>query len=260
MNTLMSKSRTAISLLETSIAIAGQRDEAAEFRATLGEYSHPLIRMAARTMVGAAMAAPKTTGRLIRRSLPEGMTYAGAGWHSVAYRIGDEVVKVNKRSVQMPEMARLELAASEQERHGVLKDYLGNISVPQTVDVAAHPAIPHARAVQIRQPFYSYGDLGDVFSSNQSNINTNSLTAILREHPELDESFFMLGHQGLTMAEETGLAPDIIRRGNLGITADSNPELIMVDGQPVGTEGPSTQNYILPQLEQLSQFLDPVHA
>jgi len=216
--------------------------------------------MVARTMVSAAMAAPKTTARIIRRPLPEGMSYAGAGWNSVAYRNGDEVIKVNKLSVYMSESERLELAATEQERHDVLKAYLGTVTVPQTVDVAAHPVVPDARAVQIRQPYCSYNDLGDVFSPNQGSINTQSLTAILHEHPSLDEAFFTLGHQGLVMAEEASLAPDIIRRGNLGITSDGNPELVMVDGQPVDTADPGAQNYILPQLEELSRFLDPVHV
>ncbi len=260
MNNIRSQAQLVTNVIETSVALADFPLEAAEFKNAIGKNANPLKRMVARGLVTAAMKSPNAAAKLIGRPIPEGVTYAGAGFNSVVYRKQDEVIKVIKRSVFMNEVERSDLAQSENSRHAVLDAYMGNITVPQTVEIASHPIVRNARAVQIRQQFYDYDDIGHVFSMNRETLDTVGLGSVLHAHPSLDEALYTLADRGLAMAEETGMVPDINRRGNLGITTGEDPRLIIVDGQPINAGSDIVKGSTVRKLEQLQRFLDPIAA
>lgn len=260
MNSPIERGRFVASFVETSIAKTATPLEAEEFITFLKNRPSTINRMIGTTLCKTAMTFPKTSGLLINRRLPKGLTYAGAGGESVVYRNGDDVIKVNKRSIHLTEDQRQSQAQAEDLTFQTMQSYLGDILLPQTVSVEPHPVNPKLRAMQIRQPYVAYDDLGSVFPTDNAFINRAALEAVLRAHPDSDESFYLLAFNGLCMADEAGLVPDTLRRGNLGITATPESSLVLVDCQPLRTANIEVQEWVVPQLEDLRQFIDPVAA
>lgn len=215
-----------------------------------------LRRAMTTTLVERAVANPELTGRLIRRTLPEGLRYLGVGYHSVVYRSADgTVIKVNRRSIHISEARRENFAAAERRAHDVVLAYLGDIPVRQEIVVGVHPASPRLRAVMIIQDYCTYVDLDDVFPSGQDSVDAGAVDRLVREHPGLRSALRRFARGGLAMAEQEGLVPDICGRGNVGLVLSPRPRLILIDGQPMSAAKKAATGIVIPQLRSLLEHL-----
>jgi hypothetical protein len=235
-------------------------EEADEYRRKKRAYGSLVKSTARDTLLGITEHYPSLIAKLIQRELPDGVTYAGAGRDMIAYRVPGAVVKVVKNSLLLSDAGRTKMVDSLTAEYNVMRDYLGNVVVPQTVAVAPHPVQPALQAVQIRQQFHEFDDLDDVFPEEDNAINTDRLSEVLKTSPGLESSFYDFAVSGLAMAANHGVAPDITGRKNIGLTTGNLPEIIMVDAQPVSKDEPQTDEFILPQLEDMRRFLDAPHA
>lgn len=253
---------TIIGYLEGSLAQTATSTALATHRDHERARGHGLKRAARMALLELATGHPTATAKLLNRSLPPNISYAGAGSNMIAYRTtkDDNVRKVYKRSIHMAEPGQRELVTTETARHQIIRRYLGDIMLPQKIEVAPHPVIACRNIVQIVQPFCEYQPLDQVFPTAQSSIDKDALSAVLKVTPALDEPLYTLATQGLLMASEMGLVPDVSGRGNLGVPIRASaPGIVLIDGQPCDFTSECTTQSVIPQLEQLRQYLDVPH-
>ncbi|HSH55602.1 MAG TPA: hypothetical protein VK983_02130 [Candidatus Limnocylindrales bacterium] len=255
-----SKLRTVTEHLETSVAHAGTPESKAAY---LNQMPHiwpdPRKRAVAHGLSLIAMQFPGITERIIHRRLPDCISYAGAGAQSIAYRIGDTVIKVNRTTINMEESDRLAFAAQEQEKHDIVEIYLGATAIDQRINVQEHPLDPSSRAVQITQPFCQFMGLDNIFPMASERLNYEASHEHLRSRQDLDEQLARFATSSLLMAQETSYIPDTNGRNNLGLVYRTD-DLILVDRQPLPIDDIAAEQCIIPQMTALQQYLDPARS
>lgn len=262
--------REVVSELETSIACSNPSQAIAHREFVLGKHVDDLrVQKSWQQLFAFAASCPDTALNLIGRSLRPGITHAGAGFCTIVYREDEEVVKVYKDSVYQLDDQRESFARQEAAGHEVLLQYVGSMALEQKTLICPHPLSPKETAIQIRQKYVSFTPLDDVFPFTSPSIDRVALGKILDESPHLADSLYDFATCGLRMRDETtakdgsgGLVPDIRGRGNIGLTPDENglATLILIDSQPNTACAWGSEKFIIPQLEDLLNYLELARA
>ena len=201
-----------------------------ERRANIEQMANPLQRYGELALLNAAQSFPETTGRLIKRGLPEdsGWRLAGAGSEHTAITDDQVVLKIHRTSVFMSESDRLALAAEFNERHAVMRNYLGNLVVDQLSESGFNPLNRDKRAVVTTQDYYRFQDLG-LFPAYEPCVDRSALDVARHSYPGIEDALHDFAKAGLRMYGRTGLLPDTSGLNNVVVV---EKELVSLDGQP----------------------------
>lgn len=244
----MSKFRN---VLEQSLATSITPEMQTERRNNILELPSRTKRVGALAIHEFATRFPSTAAKILGF---QGVDFVGAGADSTVFRQGDQVVKVHRRSVEMGEPSRQILAAEMDRAYKVMASHLPDFILAQTIDVAAHPIRTEQRAVQIHQRYYDWYGIG-TFLPNEGSIDLSGLAEVCRTVPGIDDALRDFVHGSRHMHAETGFLPDTTGINNLVLTRTDTPELVLIDGQPIGTEHAEVQDKILSQLDQTERAL-----
>ncbi|CAN5624429.1 hypothetical protein BH23PAT1_BH23PAT1_4930 [soil metagenome] len=222
--------------------------------------NNPLKRFGALTLHNLITTYPELAGQIFDRELKRsGFCRLGRGFESVVYKQGDTVFKILQRSIDMPETLRQQLAQERTQEHRVLVNYMGSTAIRHNIIVDEHPINTDKRAVQIQQPFYDFAPL-NIFEPDKPAVQTEELAEACHQYPGLNTALTDLVITGKRMYADTGLIPDTNGRSNFGVWHDPEPNLILVDSQPVTQEHAPFQGTILGQLGALEQGLRKIAA
>jgi hypothetical protein len=179
-----------------------------------------------------------------------GLQYISSGYEAVVLRRAGKVIKVHKGTSFISEDGRSERVAKKSREHQSMASRLGQFAVPQDVFIAPHPLIPHLRAVQTEQRYLTgLIDPGLVGQSGVGSDTAYGLEKLLDDQPAAFGQIPDFLERSHDLYDNHRLLPDTEGRGNLMVSNDGN--LILVDGQPIGTEFPQVQTIVQTQLEQL---------
>jgi len=243
-------------VLELSIAHSMAPELSARRRNDILRLKNPAKRAGALALHEFATRYPNVAGKLIGRD-PEakGLSYVGAGTDSVVYRKDDEVIKVIQGSIHAPEDLRQKMAAEKRYEHDILRNYLGSFVISQDIVVAPHPIVENCRAVQIVQPFCSIDDIAVFPEYDDPSVNMFNLADACAAYSGLDEALCDFATASRRMFESTGLIPDTSGISNVVVSLNTQPSLVIIDGQPINAGLPHLQENIAAQLDSLQAAL-----
>ena len=246
-------------VLELSIAQSIAPELSARRRNDILRLKNPAKRAGALALHEFATRYPGIAGKLIGRE-PEakGLSYVGAGTDSVVYRKGDEVIKVVQGSMHVTEELRQRMAEEKRYENDALRKYLGPFAVAQNILVAPHPVVESCRAVQIIQPFCSLDDIAVFPEYDDPSVNTVNLAEACATYSGLDQALDDFAVASRRMFESTGLIPDTSGVSNVVVNLGAQPNLVIIDGQPINTGLPHLQQNISAQLDSLQTALREV--
>ena len=244
-------------MLELSLASSIAPDMQAERVDNIAGLQNPVKRLGAEALHKLAIDRPKQATRLMQAVLrPHGLEYLGFGIEASVYKTGDEVVKVHRRSVQMSEARRHRVAEEKQAQFTDFRPFYGGFLLDQVITVDTHPLGRDLRAVQTRQPFFSFVHNLGIFTLNNPSVNIDNLERVCRQYPGIADELTDFVEAARRGAAETGLLPDVNGTDNLVVSSDSNvPELKLIDSQPLPADQGWAEELINAQLDSLQNGL-----
>ncbi len=201
-----------------------------------------------------------TQPRLVARML--GLTYVehdwehiGSGVDSTVFRVNElEVLKVNRNSIESTASAREEFVAQKQKEHKRLRQVLGQYVVPHnSLQIGPHPVVPTVEIVEIRQPYMQISD-PKLLHPAEFDTMLGKVTSIKEAGIDIGGQLGDYVERSRFLYDRYGLLPDICGTANLVLVDDHF--LRQIDGIPIGTEHPQTQQAINGYLDMLKSALD----
>jgi|GEM_PF-6922448 len=188
-------------------------------------------------------------GTLLGLELPEGTKYAGAGSLHTVIQNDTAVTKIHRRSAYLSEPGREAMRDEHINQHRLLRQYLGEMVVPQETTVGAHPLRAGWRAVRSEQPLVAFDNL-NLFAAHQPEVSTTALELAKLDYPGIETALQDLAIGGLALYEATGLLVDTSGQNNI-VVADG--EVRCLDGLPIADGNAGDVRRITGQLTGLLQ-------
>jgi hypothetical protein len=159
----------------------------------------------------------------------------------------DEVIKIAHNTLLMSRAEQRRYAENRQREHKLMAHWLGGFVLPQTYSVEPLSFLPGRTVVQVRQ---SYREISDpcLFEPLNTNVLQENLANLQAIHPDSTSQLGDFLERSRALHESEDLVPDTNGGANLVLDGE---ELLMVDGQPIGTEHRPVQKIILGQLASL---------
>lgn len=238
-------------LLEYDLATTNVPELAKARRERLQSIPSTLKRLGGVTVHSFTQWQPERATNILNRLIGDDLEYVGAGADFSVYRQGDLAIKVHRESINLNEDDRYALAKRLQAENDLLQRGFGNFVISQDVTIADHPADPSLRAVQIHQPYRMLRSTG-IFSTNNPDINNDSLTAVLQSVPNISARLAEFVERASLLHHQDQYLPDTNGHDNVVLVGKDSNELCLIDGQPISDAYPDLQSLISHQLESLS--------
>lgn len=241
-------------VLELSIATSITPEASSRRRTEIQSLPNKAKRFGALAVHDFAIRFPRSAARLAGLPATE---FIGTGADSSVFRKGDNVIKIHRRSIEMSEPERRRLAQMMDHSHKVMATHMTGFVIDQMVDIQPSPLCSSQRAVQIFQRYHDWSGIG-TFVPDKPEINLQGLERVCRAIPGIDDSLRDFVRSSRTMFEKTGFLPDTNGTDNLVLTQGDSPELILIDGQPIGGDHPGVQAKIISQLQLAEMALQRI--
>ncbi len=193
---------------------------------------------------------------------PHGLEYLGFGVESSVYKKQEdsEVIKVHRRSINMPPDQKQLVLEKKLHEFAMLKLHLGSFMLEQTITVDRHPLGDGLEAVQTRQPYYEFLQGLELFTMGHPNVNIVALDQLCRAHTGIDDALKEFVDASFSAAEGSSCLPDTngVRNLVVGVKAGQGSELKLIDTQPITPESPYVQELVRKQLTALQIGLQEV--
>jgi hypothetical protein len=202
-----------------------------------------------------AVSQPRLAARMLGVPYSEhGWEHIGSGVDSTVFKISDEeVLKVNRRSVESSPSARQEFIDRAHEEHGKLRQVLGHFVVPHnSMQVGSHPVVPTVNIVEIRQPYMHISDPKLLHPAVIETV-TEKIIDMRSSGVAIDEQLGDYIERSRFLYSMHGLLPDICGTANLVLVDGS--DIRQVDGMPIGREHPQTQQAINGYLDMMESAI-----
>lgn len=241
--------------LELSLASNLAEELERQRRADLAAIGNPLKRaigLALHKLTVTRPAVAEAALQLEARSA--GYSYLGYGAQSSIYRQGDYVIKVDRASASLSDTGRAAKALELRERYALVSRFLQPFLLQnEVVTIAEHP-LGKARNVQIIQPFYSFRQDVEFFTTGNGQVDPERLDQIRRRYPGIESALGEFISRSFHMRASTGYWPDTNGTNNLVLHQDGQ-DLRLIDSQPVGQEHTGVQLLIREQISSLQEAL-----
>jgi hypothetical protein len=173
---------------------------------------------------------------------------------SDTYKKGhDEVIKVVRSSMDMTAGERRQRAAKMVVKHEAMSRFFGEFIVPQEISVRKHPILRGVKVVATTQGYVELHD-PQLFQECRPELVSENLRTLQSQHPRAAAQLPEFVDRNQALYENTGLLVDTNGAGNLGVDLTTD-RLLVIDGQPIGTEHPDIQAIILEQFNNLGNGL-----
>ncbi|MDB5169226.1 MAG: hypothetical protein JWO41_582 [Candidatus Saccharibacteria bacterium] len=184
-----------------------------------------------------------------------GYRYLGSGFDAVAYRRGNTVYKVNRRSMDMTSEKREALVVHRQELRTAIAKSMGPVILPELLTVGPHPLDADIEAMITTQPYCEHAPQF-IFQTNKTDVDASALAVVCESYsdaPEVLTDFIARSRAYLT---NENCLPDTNGPGNVMLGDIGNgQDIYLVDSDPITKEHIPTQRLVLAQLESLGTAL-----
>jgi hypothetical protein len=250
---------TVARMLDLSLASSITPNLEAVRVAEIEALANPVKRLGAEALHSLAINHPERAHQLMTRVLqPHGIDYVGFGVEASVYRTGDNVIKVHRKSTDMNEAQRQQIAQDKEAQFNHISPFLGNFLLTQTIAVDTHPLGKNLRAVQTTQPYFEFVHNLGLFTMNSPQVSVDLIDKVCRQYPGIDDELRDFVAASNKAADATQLLPDVNGRDNLVISTDgtSTSRLMLIDSQPIVPQNPGwVQDLVRAQLGSLSNSL-----
>jgi hypothetical protein len=170
---------------------------------------------------------------LVQRQLLElqGVEQFAEGAEATVYRNhGSGVLKIYKRTWEMPETGREEFKHAHESSEAIMVRHLGGVVVQHAYDIGDHP-INRERVVTANQPYVNFSAEDSIFPRPTASVDIERLAAIEQRHPGAVDELAEFATRSLAMHEATSYLPDTHGRDNLviGTARSETPEVLIID-------------------------------
>lgn len=249
---------TVARLLELSLASTQNLNWQAEREHEIGQLRNPFKRLGAKGIHYISATQPDASMQIMQAIVARhGLEYLGCGFESSVYKRGDEVIKVHRNSVRMPQYQKEFLRVKKQGEYQLLSQHLGSFLLSQSIVVDVHPLGDGHQAVQTLQPYCDFSESLKIFRKDKDAIDLGALDELCRAHPGIEDTLRDFVEASFTAADQTNCLPDTNGVNNLVIAADAGQVsgLKLIDTQPITPSFPDVQILIRNQLSSLQQGL-----
>lgn len=215
-------------------------------------------RVAGLAMLGFTRQFPNLSERMLGFQIDgTGYEYLGAGSKHTAIGDNEVVLKINRRSVRLPEPAKVELRDGLENEHRILRNYIGSMVLGQSSNVEDHPLRSTARAVVTRQERINFVD-PQLFHGYAPTINREAVAKAIQANPGVEDDLRDLAQASVKLLTDHYMLPDVSGLNNLVIEQTSG-ELMLIGGLPInGLSDPRGIGRIAGQFLDLEDFLTEI--
>lgn len=236
--------------ITSSILSTDSPESRGERQRELESIKNPVKRTGMLALHGAVVKKPDYFAYLMGFDyVPGTMREIGRGADSSVYRVGEQVLKVNRESIFMSPQERQAYARTEAERHKLLAAHVGDVVLPHNIFIGPHPVLTSEAAVQITQRFVTGFDPG-LFSPGSPDINHENLASLRDQNPSAVTQLADFAEHSMALFDEHGLIADT--NGVKNLIINGTGDLLMIDSTPIGRENADIQELIARQTYSLA--------